>query len=403
MKTYIFIHNNVPFKSKLNNIHDPVSQRFILFAGTKCLHNLSLENKHCFAQIHHLDSFDLEALDKVLQPYLSTDVLLISDDELCLLDVARLREKYNIEGDKVADVEPFINKLVMKSRLQGSAIRYPQHIKFNHHAYFANPEHYINTIAEHIRFPLIAKPIDAAGAMFTNKLLNVQQLKEWAVHERQVNITYEIDEFIEGKLFHCDAVMQNGEVLSAEVSEYAYPVLQFVHGQVLTSIPLMDDSSLRARILAYNEQVMALFPPHNGSTHLELFLTAEDEFVFLEVAGRAPGAYITPMYEKAYGINYEELHFLLQMRLPVNINRQLLCYCAFAYFPLRKGKVSKLLNPDIKSEFKLNWFIKAGDELAATTEMAQLAAGMLFWNVNYQALYDDFNYIKVYMPYQIEE
>ncbi|MEU6671552.1 hypothetical protein [Streptomyces sp. NPDC046727] len=125
---------------------------------------------------------------------------------------------------------------------------------------------------------------------------------------------YEIEEFVHGPIYHCDSVVQDGRIRFAGVGRYLADPASYASGGTFGTVMVLD-GSLRERIRALNTRVLAALGLRDGTTHLELFHTPDDELVFCEVAGRPPGGIIPPVIEWQYGFNIVEASVRLQCGL----------------------------------------------------------------------------------------
>ncbi|MER7765556.1 hypothetical protein [Kitasatospora sp. NPDC096140] len=129
---------------------------------------------------------------------------------------------------------------------------------------------------------------------------------------------YEIEEFVKGRIYHCDSVVVDGEIRFASVGTYLTDPAGYSPGGVFGTV-LVDDPDLLRRIRAMNASVLAALGLKDGTTHLELFRTDSDELVFCEVAGRPPGGVIPPVIQWQYGFNIVETQIRLDAGLPVTL------------------------------------------------------------------------------------
>jgi len=131
---------------------------------------------------------------------------------------------------------------------------------------------------------------------------------------------YEIEEFVDGRIHHCDSVVENGEIRFASVGRYIADPAGYSPGGVFGTV-LVLEGELRERILRLNARVLAALGLTEGTTHLEVFHTARDELVFCEVAGRPPGGIIPPVLEWQYGFSIVEAAVRLQCGLDYSLGR----------------------------------------------------------------------------------
>lgn len=397
MQTFIVLQKIMLFRVDWRKIYNPNKYRLILIVHEPTLSKLSQEQKNCFTEIYNLPEFNFETLNSTIKTIIQSsdkDIKLITNDELCIELAAQLRESFNIAGDRPSIIKPFINKDYCKQLLLKHRIPMPKYIRFNPQQYQKTPDEYLQHIKAHLNLPIFAKPIDSAASQHTSKINTVKELHLWCEQHKN-NENFELDEFIDGKLLQCDSIIQNNEILFAQVNENAHPCFDFMSGKITGGIKLPTDDPLVQKILTLNKQIIkALHPLPNCVTHLELFQRENGELIFLEIACRAPGGMIVQMHEKHTGINFEQANFAVQMGIPFDPQQiQSGPYCAWAWFPIVAGKVLGFKKLNIKSEHNIFWKIKPGEVYENAQSLIDYAGGILLWNDNYQKLRQDFDYL----------
>lgn len=129
---------------------------------------------------------------------------------------------------------------------------------------------------------------------------------------------YEIERFVEGDIYHCDAIVQDGAVRFANVGRYTADPAGYGPGTSFGTVTVLG-GTLYDRIQALSAQVLRALGLQEGVTHLELFHTPDDELVFCEVAARPPGGIIPPVIEWQFGINMVEVSLRQQAGLPTHV------------------------------------------------------------------------------------
>lgn len=397
MKTFIVLQKIVSFRVNWHTLFNPQAYQLILMVHEPTLAKLAADQKKCFSQIHALDKFDKPSLSTAIQNIINSNnnnVTIITNDELCIELAAQLREQFNLTGDRQSIVSKFLNKTENKQIMSSQQINIPKYDIYNPEHFKSNTDIYVNQILKKLGLPIFAKPIDSAASQGVNKINTVDELNKWCWQHIN-NKNYELDEFITGKLLQCDSIIQNNEILFAQVNENAHPCFDFMSGKITGGITLPPHDPLVAEILAYNERVLtALKPLPNCVTHLEIFQRPNGELVFLEIACRAPGGMIVQMHEKHTGINVEQAHFAMQMNLEFDLSKYKKGpYCAWAWFPLIDGKVKGFRELDIKSLHEIFWKIKLGDTYQKAQSLIDFGGGIILWNDDYKILRADFDYL----------
>ncbi|WP_116866918.1 ATP-grasp domain-containing protein [Pseudomonas syringae] len=210
------------------------------------------------------------------------------------LDAAALvRTEFNIPGAKVADNLLCRNKASMKEALTGSSVRYPQ---YRNVASRGGVEAFCH---EH-GFPVILKPQVGAASDGVVKIERLQDIPDLPDFNG-----YEVEEYIEGDIYHVDAILAADSMPYFKVSKYLNTCLDFRNGLPLGSVTV-DDRAFIARVRAFTEEVCLRLNLHNQAIHLEI-IERRGELVFLEIGGRVGGGEIPFVALRSEGIDLYEL------------------------------------------------------------------------------------------------
>lgn len=356
MKEYFFITQHYKFTTNLDKLFIPChSCRKILI--TEDVHNyLTSKQKNFFDKILVTADFSLKNLKHLIQQNAiqPKQVKLISHDDVHYKTIARLNESLSLHGFSFKAILPFIDKVTMKNRLKNYQINIPKYMKFTWRKCKTDLALYVNHIEKKLHYPLIAKPIDGAGAFGITILNNRTELLSWCKKHHTAK-NYEIEEFIEMRaMFHCDSIIKNGKVLFTQVCQYASPCADFAHGKVLGSYTLEQKNPLFIQLTCFAEKVIAAYNRYiqvpDGVVHLEVMQSQSGQLFFLEIQFRPPGANVVSIYNIHLGFNLEEYHFRLQIGLSIDIPNQRGPYAGWLYFPTGTGVIKSLIDPPVQSE-----------------------------------------------------
>ncbi|MEU3660330.1 ATP-grasp domain-containing protein [Streptomyces sp. NPDC032940] len=218
--------------------------------------------------------------------------------ERAVLFAAELRTRYGLDGIDFETANRFRDKVAMKRAvLAADAARVPDFAPLDGPEDLAALDQSPGKWVIKSRWGLgasevhVVDSLDAARRVCDRMDLGASQ--------------YEIERFVEGDIYHCDAVVQDGEVVFVNVGEYTHNPADYAPGTPFGTVTVLDGDLYR-RILALNVRVLRALGLKDGVTHLELFHTPDDDLVFCEVAGRPPGGIIPPVIEAQFGINMVE-------------------------------------------------------------------------------------------------
>lgn len=397
MKVSIIIHTNTGFGMKFKQLYYPASHRLIVISATQPLRSIKPEDRDYIDKIVEVSDISFPNLvtevRSVLTAYGVTnmaDVRLASCDEFALRDVALIREKLGIVGNRFNQVAPFTNKVEMKEQIR-SKIRVPKFIAFDGKQYQAKPE-YLTTISEELGFPIIGKPVDSAGSENVTKIHNIEELKTWA-ELNKAHTNFELEEFIDGDLYQCDTTIVNGKIVDMHACKYNTPVANFIKGMQLGSIVLPPESPISQKLFAFNEAALKAFKAiPDGVTHMEIFINKKDqECVFLECAARAPGAYTCPTYDKYLGMHHETIQCQIELELPFTKAPIKGPFAAWVWYPNKEGELVEIKEPITGCHYTFARVYEKGTIIKNPTKQRERAAGIIFWTDDYTLLQEEFN------------
>lgn len=111
---------------------------------------------------------------------------------------------------------------------------------------------------------------------------------------------YMAESFVEGVECSIEAVVQNGEVLFQNITEYTEP-------KFANLVPATFSSEIQKKIFDFNKKIIAALGAKNGITHTEVFIQNLEQsdvekinLIFGEMALRPPGGYIMELLKLSY-------------------------------------------------------------------------------------------------------
>ncbi len=223
---------------------------------------------------------------------------IVALDDFDVETAAALREHLRIPGMGDTTARYFRDKLAMRVRAREAGLLVPD---------FTPVINYdeIRGFTGHVSPPWVLKPRSQAGAMGIRKIFSGEAL--WRVLEELGDRAshFVLEQFVEGDIFHVDAIVSEREVVFAEVHRYWRPLLAVSHeGGVFITRTIRRESREAKKLRELNRDTMAALGMVRGVTHSEFILGAEDgRFYFLETAARVGGANIAELVEHATGIN----------------------------------------------------------------------------------------------------
>jgi biotin carboxylase len=220
---------------------------------------------------------------------------IIAFSEMDIVRAAELRAFLGIEGQQPASAIQFRDKVIMKETIRANSdVRVPNFARVK------NVFDLLKFIDNH-GYPVVVKPVDGESSIGVFVLRNKQELSEYVKNGLTRNL--EVEEYIEGDMYHVDGMINEGEIKLICTSRYLAALVTFRDKDHVSSSCLLHPTNPvhQKMVDAVTEVLKAMDKPRNTAFHAECFLTSEGEVVFCEIACRPAGGRITKMIEVAYG------------------------------------------------------------------------------------------------------
>jgi len=226
---------------------------------------------------------------------------------------ATLRAELGLPGLTVDQAAAYRDKLLMKRYAAAAGMRVPA---------FAPARDVADVRAFAAAHPgkLIVKPVDASGSTGVHVLDALTGVDDLA--GELASGRYEVEEFIEGPIYHVDTVQVDGVRIAALPSRYTGAgCLSHLEDTGYGSRNLGRDEPLHDRLVAETWRLIEALPsPATLLTHAEFFVTADDEIVLCEIAARVAGGLIPEMLAQVLGIDPRHLQARVECGLPVDLD-----------------------------------------------------------------------------------
>ncbi|PKT69330.1 biotin carboxylase [Streptomyces populi] len=211
--------------------------------------------------------------------------------EFDLLTAAQVREKFGCAGMDTAATLLFRDKARMKAALAESGVRSPRFATVE-----SVPE--VTAFAAALSGPVVVKPRSGAASAGCVVLAEDDDATEVL---GGLDLTdHEVEEYVEGPIWHVDGLRYEGEDVFTLPSRYLNTCLGFTQGQWLGSVVQDGPAAERAKALA--AEALDALRLTDGPYHLEL-IEHRDGFVFLEVGARVGGGEIPFTVRDVYGVD----------------------------------------------------------------------------------------------------
>lgn len=216
-------------------------------------------------------------------------------DESSVEFVADLRQALGIGGLHAEEAKLHRDKVAMKTHLRAAGLRVPEWVE----ATDTEAALALAGVADQV----VMKPRDAQGARQVAFLRGKDAVGQ-ALQRCRNPEKFEIEEYIDGCLYHTNSIVIDGQLRFTAIAQYVPGMANIDYTLGSPFACLMElEGELHARLLNFSSKAIDALGLRNGVTHMELFLSSNDEIVFCETAIRPGGGGIVHMIEAQYGVN----------------------------------------------------------------------------------------------------
>ena len=221
---------------------------------------------------------------------------IINRFEYLMLTAAILREEFSIPGMMPNIATNFRDKVQMKKKVENAGLRVPQ---------FFSVKECPN------RAPWIGKTIlkprsegASQGITLFDSYSEAQEFisNQDASAKEMYNDHYEVEEYLEGDIWHIDGYIFEKKIIAIQSSYYIGTLLSYQNngtpiGSVQKDNPELDDWALKCLLSLEADSL---------TFHMEAIMTVDGP-VFLEVGARCGGAYVADVFRLRQGIYLHNL------------------------------------------------------------------------------------------------
>gem|GEM_PF-6906257 len=151
-----------------------------------------------------------------------------------------------------------------------------------------------------MRFPLLLKPVGRHGGSGLLIINDADELEQQV--SSQSSEVFILEEYIEGRDFSIETLVQNGQVVYENITEEYSLAPPLGHLEMGYSIPAetIDEDTI-AKAYAINRKIVSALKVQAGICHIEYRVDRKDDVYLIEIAARPPGDSLLNMYGLAVG------------------------------------------------------------------------------------------------------
>lgn len=252
-----------------------------------------------------------------------------------------LRSYFGLPGVSYETVNRFTNKYAMKAFAASCGIPVAKYR-------MAPGLSDVRAAADDIGWPVVVKPVFGAGSIDVHRFSSPAEWDFFTASAESATLSglrcpLIVEQHIEMEAeFHCDGIVQSGEILFASVSRYFEPLLPVI-GELQGSFVVPEQNPDHRRVLELHREVVARFGLSSGVTHMEVF-KADGRLLLGEVTCRVAGGGIAEMIRLQFGVDlWQEFVELSVGRRPLLDARVdhpgVFVNC---HLPVRQGRVARI-------------------------------------------------------------
>lgn len=307
-----FIYISPNFPENFWNFCDRLNRNgvTVLGIGDEAYDRLSPELKACLTEyykVNNLENYDelYRAVAFFTFKYGRIEWI-ESNNEYWLRYDARLRDDFNIKtGFSYDEISSYQSKFNMHDLYWSQGVPYPAVEKVESEKQVAE------FISRH-GYPVIIKPEVGVGASHTYKIKNEEELKDF-YRERPDGVGFIVEEFVDGKIFSYDAIINSESEPLFESMTSWHEVLDTVND--CTDFYYFIAGEVNAKLLSCGRRVVKAFRIRSRFVHLEFFRLNKDkaglgkkgDFVGLEANLRVAGGFTSDMMNYAHSTDVHQI------------------------------------------------------------------------------------------------
>ena len=220
---------------------------------------------------------------------------LVSTIEALMIPAAEARVLTGIPGMSVEQTHLVRDKVAMKAHLAAQGIRCAKHAEVRNLTQ-------VKAFVDAVGFPIILKPLAAAGAAGTWGADDWKQLEnEISASGMGPNRGVSLEEFVSGHEGFWDTLTVGGRVVYEQISHYYPNVLDAMRTRDCSPLVMVTnriDSKGYTQLKVFGRQVLTALQITDSPTHMEWFMGPKGLF-FSEIGARPPGVRVWDLYCEA--------------------------------------------------------------------------------------------------------
>lgn len=266
-----------------------------------------IENVYSFEEYLNDDLIEKEVVE-IAAKYNFIGIFARAESDI--IRAAKLREKLKLKGQNLESALAFRNKVIMKDYLKNSPVILPNYCH-------VDSSETIKEFSKKQGFPIVVKPVSESGSTGVEILNNENEMNNYLENNYfSNNVNIEVEEFIEGQMYHIDGLLINREIVFIQPYKYINDCLEYRLNNYLGGRTISPNEKIYKDLIDTVKVVVNKLPsPENMAFHAEIWEKKNGELVFCEIASRTGGATIGLSIEYGFDFNIDKIWFLVECGL----------------------------------------------------------------------------------------
>ncbi|MGM0217531.1 ATP-grasp domain-containing protein [Enterococcus sp. AZ126] len=345
------------------------------------------------------DILDFENLSDIIADFKSKyEIVALYAPKENLIEIGGdLRSKFGIPGIQKNQALAVRDKWIMNEMLHQRELNTSKNA-------IAVSENEAILFAKKVGFPIVAKPLNGFATLNTQKLLSNKDISEYFSNlaiENELLLAISdnrilLESFIDGEEYHCDCVVQNGQVVFSSVSKYLYNCMDIATkgrppASIVFSKAESEKNTATRKISELNEKVISALGINNTVTHGEYFVTKDGEVYFGEIGARIGGADVMPpIIKNTFNVDMFEAMIDVELQKFVSPKQSKDIFTGMICLPQKAGEIVALATlkdfKDIEGIITFEVQRSIGDRLLDVKDTMTRSGFAIIEDVNYDLL-----------------
>ncbi len=322
--------------------------------------------------------FSFQSLEKITSE-VKPHYICCMNDRLMEI-IANLRELYQIPGLSLIEAKKRIDKRYSHNLIK-PYLQSPQTIELSSSINYQELTCNLNTRKIFIKPHSLSS---SEGIAIIDTEVDFNNFKKEYLQDLTKFI---VQPYINGELYHCEMIVQFGEIIYANARKYSRPN----HEMISENMPIfsleIENNLIAEELKKISTIVMEKLLIQNGVFHLEFYRDYNNQFIFLELNSRQPGIGLNKMYKRKLNNSLETFMIMIESNTKIDKIDSDKLYYLCGYYPIQQGLVTNIKPITLSVKFEFECYINIGQFYHKPKKLSK-AASLVAWSDNIDSILD---------------